>query len=97
MTAFTRDLSALRCDFPALQRLRRGKPPIFLNSTCMTLRPRSVIDAMCMYYEQFPVCGGGRSEGARNLHNWFMEELKDLLKDDKSKPAPKPRTLAKAR
>ena len=27
----------------------------------------------------------------------FMEELKDLLKEDKGKPAARPRTLAKAR
>jgi cysteine desulfurase/selenocysteine lyase len=28
------------------------------------------------YYEEFPTCGGGRAEGAKHLHNWFMEELK---------------------
>lgn len=68
-------LEALRKDFPALARRRRGKPPIYLNNTCMTLRPRSVIDAITRYYEEFPTCGGGRTEGARNLNNWFLEEL----------------------
>ena len=42
----------------------------------MTLRPRSVIAAITRYYEEFPTCGGGRAEGAKHLHNWFMEELK---------------------
>ena len=71
-----RDLSVLRADFPALQRRRNGKPPIYMNNTCMTLRPRPVIEAITRYYEEFPTCGGGRAEGAKHLHNWFMEELK---------------------
>ena len=71
------DLRALRADFHALSRLRRGKPPIYLNNTCMTLRPRPVIDAITRYYAEFPTCGGGRTEGARRLNNWFMEELRE--------------------
>lgn len=70
------DLAALRADFPPLMRRRNGKPPIYMNNTCMTLRPRSVIAAITKYYEEFPTCGGGRAEGAKHLHNWFMEELK---------------------
>jgi len=68
---------ALRADFPALQRTRRGKPPIYLNNTCMSLRPRVVIDAIRDYYEAFPTCGGGRTDGTRRLHNWFQEELRE--------------------
>jgi cysteine desulfurase/selenocysteine lyase len=69
------ELRALRRDFPPLSRTRRGKPPIYLNNTCMTLRPTSVIDAIARYYAEFPTCGGGRSEGARKLNNWFLEDL----------------------
>lgn len=72
------DVHALRADFPPLARRRQGKPPIYMNNTCMTLRPRQVIAAIARYYEQFPTCGGGRAEGARHLHNWFMEELKEV-------------------
>jgi cysteine desulfurase/selenocysteine lyase len=72
----TADLRALRKDFPSLARRRRGKPPIYLNNTCMTLRPKSVIDAISRYYAEFPTCGGGRTEGASGLSNWFMEELR---------------------
>ena len=71
------DLRALRADFPALRRTRRGLPPIYLNNSCMTLRPQSVIDAITRYYAEFPTCGGGRTEGTRKLNNWFMEELKE--------------------
>ncbi|MCC7137472.1 MAG: aminotransferase class V-fold PLP-dependent enzyme [Planctomycetes bacterium] len=72
-----RDLLALRAEFPALARRRRGKPPIYLNSTCMSLRPQPVVDALVRYYAEFPTCGGGRTEGARRLDNWFMEELRE--------------------
>lgn len=71
------DLEALRRDFPALARLRNGKPPIYLNNTCMTLRPRSVIAALRRYYEEFPTCGGGRADPRQVLHNWFQGELRE--------------------
>jgi cysteine desulfurase/selenocysteine lyase len=71
------DLRALRDDFPVLGRLRNGKPPIYLNSTCMSLRPRPVIEAIARYYEEFPTCGGGRALGTERLHNWFQEELRE--------------------
>lgn len=77
MSTATRDVQAIRKDFPPLSRLRNGKPPIYLNNTCMTLRPRKVIDAIRRYYEEFPTCGGGRSEGAKFLHNWFLEDLQE--------------------
>ena len=77
MSIASKDIAALRAGIPALQRLRRGKPPIYLNNTCMTLRPQVVIDALRRYYEEFPTCGGGRSEGAKKLDNWFQDELRE--------------------
>ena len=77
MAAHVADLALRRADFPALERLRNGRPPIYLNSACVTLRPRAVIEAITRYYERYPTCGGGRAEGAKHLHAWFMEELKE--------------------
>jgi cysteine desulfurase/selenocysteine lyase len=77
MTLGTRDLEALRRDFPALARRRRGRPPIYLNNACMTLRPRPVIDAVRRYYDEFPTCGGGRGDPGERLHNWFQAELRE--------------------
>ena len=76
MTSGAPDLSRFRADFPALARRRRGRPPVYLNSACVTLRPRPVIEAIARYYEAFPTCGGGRAEGVHHLHSWFGEELR---------------------
>ena len=77
MPATRTDLEALRADFPALERRRRGKPPIYLNSACTTLRPRPVIDAVRAYYEAYPTCGGGRAAEGAHLRAWFTEELRE--------------------
>lgn len=39
------DVARVRGDFPALAREVRGRPPIFLDNACTTLRPRPVIEA----------------------------------------------------
>lgn len=46
---------AFRPDFPLLT---RPGAPIYLDNACMTLKPRSVIDAVVSYYEDTPYCGG---------------------------------------
>jgi cysteine desulfurase/selenocysteine lyase len=48
----------LRQDFPSLQRKINGKPVIYFDNACMTLRPRQVIDAMDDYYKNYPGCAG---------------------------------------
>ena len=45
-----------REDFPALKRLRNGKPPIYLDNACTTLVPNQVIDKITEYYMQHPAC-----------------------------------------
>ncbi len=48
----------IREDFPILQKEINGKPLIYLDSACMTLKPKQVIDALVGYYNEHPVCGG---------------------------------------
>lgn len=52
------DIDSIRADFPVLQREIDGKPLIYFDSACQTLRPRSVIDQISRYYEDFPACAG---------------------------------------
>ncbi len=52
------DVRRLRKDFPLLEAAGDAGPPIYMDSACQTLRPRSVILAMNEYYESFPACAG---------------------------------------
>lgn len=56
-----------RADFPALGD-RGGGAPVYLDSACMSLVPRSVLAAMEAYYTEYPGCAG------RSLHR-FAEEV----------------------
>ncbi|MFX1265387.1 MAG: aminotransferase class V-fold PLP-dependent enzyme [Promethearchaeota archaeon] len=52
------DVERIRRDFPVLQREIKGKPLRYMDSACMSLKPRQVIDAVVEYYENFPACAG---------------------------------------
>lgn len=62
------DLSRRRKDFPALAARGRGGPPVYLDSACMSLVPRVVMEALEEYYTDYPGCAG------RSLHR-FAEEV----------------------
>ncbi len=46
---------AIRKDFPLLS---KPDAPVYLDNACMTLKPRSVIEAVTRYYEETPFCAG---------------------------------------
>ncbi len=52
------DWKRIREDFPVLKRVINGRPLVYLDSACMSLKPRQVISAMNEYYEQYPACAG---------------------------------------
>ncbi|MHA2211638.1 MAG: aminotransferase class V-fold PLP-dependent enzyme [Candidatus Thorarchaeota archaeon] len=52
------DWDRIREDFPVLKRVINGRPIVYLDSACMALKPRQVIDAMNEYYENYPACAG---------------------------------------
>jgi len=66
------DPDAIRADFPALSRRRFRRPPVYLDSACMALRPRQVIDALSRYYEEFPGCHG------RTFHQFGRRTTKEV-------------------
>ncbi len=62
------NVSAVRRDFPALEDRPDRPAPVYLDSACMSLVPRAVLEAMEGYYRDYPGCGG------RSLHR-FAEEV----------------------
>ncbi|MGY5863223.1 MAG: aminotransferase class V-fold PLP-dependent enzyme [Candidatus Thorarchaeota archaeon] len=72
------DWKKIRNDFPALERTINGRPVVYLDSACMALKPRQVIDAMNEYYEQYPACGG------RSIHK-FGEEASNAYTASRGK------------
>ncbi|HLF05854.1 MAG TPA: cysteine desulfurase, partial [Thermoplasmata archaeon] len=61
------EFESTRKDFPVLAREFDGRPLIYLDNACMTLKPRPVIAAMQDYYEQLGSCAG------RSVHKLGVE------------------------
>ncbi|HEY5625435.1 MAG TPA: cysteine desulfurase [Dehalococcoidia bacterium] len=47
------DVTAIRGDFPILQREVYGKPLVYLDNAATSQKPRQVIDALVRYYESY--------------------------------------------
>jgi len=58
------DVDKIRADIPALQQKFNGKPVIYFDNACMSLRPRQVMEAMDEYYYKYPGCAG------RSIHKF---------------------------
>ncbi|MEK9148944.1 MAG: aminotransferase class V-fold PLP-dependent enzyme, partial [Candidatus Desantisbacteria bacterium] len=70
------DTTKIRQDFPALNQQRNGKPPIYFDNACLTLKPKQVIESMDDYYRNFPACGGhGRSD------HWFAGMVNEKVEE----------------
>ncbi|MBT7903685.1 aminotransferase class V-fold PLP-dependent enzyme [Candidatus Woesearchaeota archaeon] len=52
------NLKKIRADFPLFERKIRGKPVVYFDNACMSLKPQQVINAQNEYYEDFPGCAG---------------------------------------
>jgi cysteine desulfurase/selenocysteine lyase len=52
------DVKGIREDFPILAKEIYGKPMVYFDSACMTLKPNQVIDSMNYYYNELSSCGG---------------------------------------
>lgn len=56
------NIDKIRQDFPILQKKINGRPIVYFDNSCMTLRPKQVIDAISEYYTEYPSCA------LRSLH-----------------------------
>ena len=73
-------LADARADFPALESRPGRAAPAYLDSACMSLVPRPVLEAMEEYYRDFPGCAG------RSLHR-FAEEVGRRYEDARTAAA----------
>ncbi|MBD3259334.1 aminotransferase class V-fold PLP-dependent enzyme [Candidatus Woesearchaeota archaeon] len=51
------NVEKIRRDFPILQKLIKGRPVIYFDNACQSLRPVQVIEKINQYYNDFPACG----------------------------------------
>ena len=73
------DVDKIREDFPSLQRRINKKPILYLDSACMTLKPRQVIKAMQDYYYNFPACTDRSSHKLSVEVSEACEEARDKI------------------
>ena len=74
------NVDKIREDFPVLQKKINGKFIIYFDSSCVTLKPKQVIEAMNEYYESYPGCAG------RSIHR-FGSKVTDKVKESREKIA----------
>jgi len=73
-------MDSYRERIPSLKRIRNGKPPIYFDNACMTLKPDIVVNAIKDYYEKYPACGG-------RSHHWFTKEVDEKVSISREKIA----------
>ena len=73
----TLNIQKIREDFPIYKKLINGKPIIYMDSACVSLKPIQVINSINRYYNEFPACGG-RSE--HRFGKKVSEEVKNTRK-----------------
>lgn len=56
------NIDKIRKDFTILEGLAspasQKKPFVYMDSACMSLRPKQVVDEIATYYNEYPACGG---------------------------------------
>ncbi len=68
------DAEKIRKDFPIFQKNVSGRPFIYLDSACTTLKPKPVIDAMVSYYSEYTGCVG------RSIHKFASKSTEEHKK-----------------
>lgn len=75
------NVSKIREDFPILQQKVKGKPVVYLDSACMSLKPKQVIEASNEYYEKYTACAGRSSHRfAKDVNHRINESRETAAK-----------------
>lgn len=74
------NVNKIKEDFTIFEKKISGKPITFLDSACMSLKPKQVVDKINEYYNNYPTCGGrGGYKLAKEVTN-EVEETRRLVK-----------------
>jgi cysteine desulfurase/selenocysteine lyase len=68
------NIDKIREDFPILKKKVNGKPFIYFDSACTTLKPQKVIDAILGYYTEYTGCAG------RSVHKFATRTTEEFEK-----------------
>jgi cysteine desulfurase/selenocysteine lyase len=68
------DINKIREDFPILNKKINGKPFIYFDSACTSLKPKKVIDAILEYYTEYTGCAG------RSVHKFATRTTEEFEK-----------------
>ncbi|HLD10595.1 MAG TPA: aminotransferase class V-fold PLP-dependent enzyme [Candidatus Nanoarchaeia archaeon] len=74
------NISKIREDFSIFNKKISEKSIIYLDSACMSLKPRQVVDKINEYYNNYPTCGGRSSYKLAKEVVDSVEETRRLVK-----------------
>ncbi len=66
------NVKKIREDFAVLNKPIKGKPLIYFDNACMSLKPKQVVDKINEYYNDYPACG---ERGKHKLSQKVTEEV----------------------
>lgn len=75
----TFDVEKIRQDFPLLNKFLKGRPYIYFDNACMSLKPQTVLDAEKDYYEQQSSCAGRSIHKLSEEVNHRVEQVRKLV------------------
>jgi len=73
------NMDRIRKDFPVLEKKINGKPIIYFDNACMSLRPKQIVEAMNEYYNEYPGCAGRSAHSFGNIVTQKVEESRKII------------------
>lgn len=76
------NIEKIREDFTILNKSSLNeKPIIYLDSACVTLKPKQVVDALNKYYNEFPACGGRSGHKLGKIVTEEVDKAREIVKE----------------
>ncbi|KKR48771.1 MAG: hypothetical protein UT86_C0003G0100 [Candidatus Magasanikbacteria bacterium GW2011_GWC2_40_17] len=69
----------IKNDFPLLSKQIKGKPIVYFDSACMSLKPKQVVEVMNEYYFEYPACAGRSSHRLGETATKKVKEARQII------------------